>query len=186
MLFSAIASRTLPGRPTARKPDVGKFSLTAYEELAAELKYHPIQLVHQQLLRFMDEQGIDVYDFDPVNAYLTRIARSEGKEWLCRPLRQEDVMQGWNGRDKRGRETGIWSDHGHYNPASTECRPYNKLVPLRALQKVKLIRDKFGERVRFFVSDYAVPNPDPFIFAKIVDIELVPFDVWDEPGFGIS
>ena len=63
---------------------------------------------------------------------------------------------------------------------------------MHALEKVMKIEQKFGDRVKFFVSDYIFPKPDPFIMVRpamenagdATEYHFV-FDVWDEPGFGI-
>lgn len=46
---------------------------------------------------------------------------------------------------------------------------------------------QFMGKLRFYVSDYAVPEPDPFIAVKFscdrTSRDIIIFDVWDEPGF---
>jgi hypothetical protein len=64
-------------------------------------------------------------------------------------------------------------------------------VPLAELHKVKIIRDEFNAdpekpTVGFFVSDYEVSNPDPFIMVKAHGLNPIVFGVWDEPSFGIA
>src|SRR3989344_5481107 len=78
-----------------------------------------------------------------------------------------------------------------YDKKEWRCRPYERLVPFHALEKVAKIETKFGDRVKFFVSDYATPNVDPFIMVRPAacdscdhEYNLI-FDAWDEPGFGV-
>ena len=71
-------------------------------------------------------------------------------------------------------------------------RVNDKLIPLHALEKLKLIENEFGNQVSFYVSDYTSDVPDPFIMVvpkninTNVDVKdyIIIFDMWDEPGFG--
>lgn len=72
--------------------------------------------------------------------------------------------------------------HGSYKD-EWAYRPYNKAVPVKILRWVKKIQEKFGKDVLFFVSDYAVPRPDPFIMVTAPDVSRIIFGVWDEPAF---
>ena len=64
--------------------------------------------------------------------------------------------------------------------------PYDKLVPGHILNDVKTIEQRFAGRVHFFVSDYGVPVPDPFIMVTAYTMKRVVFGAWDEPGFGVT
>lgn len=80
--------------------------------------------------------------------------------------------------------------------APSEQKVYDKLVPLHALKKVKLIEECFKDIVAFFVCDYApaphIQYPDPFLMAIIDNPNLASgegrfvIDFWDEPGFGLD
>lgn len=171
-------------------PEVQK----SYEELAAELGFMPEELVRAQLLAFLRQNGIGVYDYAEVDAYLKDKKEKAKKEfWLWRPLRDTDVIA----RFRWGTNScGHAVENGYYTSKDFACRPYDRLVPRHALEKVIKIQKEFGDRVAFFVSDYADPKPDPFLGVRarspgdsqeIVNnpsVEMLVFDVWDEPGFG--
>jgi hypothetical protein len=63
-------------------------------------------------------------------------------------------------------------------------RPYHHAVPIHVLRQVNKIQDRFGDEVKFFVSDYTDPKPDPFIMVTALDVQQIIFGVWDEPNFG--
>lgn len=170
--------------------------LGTYESIAEELNYKPAQLLQEQLFRFLKENDIQIYDFDAVDRYLAAIAEKEGKVWIWRPLRQQDTPNwgagecgrnnhiGWWGRAPTGHTGQVFAGHGSCRPKDWVYRAYDRAVPAHVLRHVKKIEGKFGERVKFLVSDYAVPKPDPFIAVTAPDVDLIIFDAWDEPGFG--
>jgi hypothetical protein len=162
----------------------------SYEDVAQSLGFMPPQLTRAQLLEFFETEGINVYDYDQVKAWLTKKKiEAKAENWCWRPLREKDIISGY--RWGYNREKGTWND-GFYcsTQKSWECRPYALLVPQHALEKVAKIEGKFGDQVKFFVSDYARPDGDPFIMVRPskcddggAEYNLV-FDAWDEPGFG--
>lgn len=171
-------------KPTAQSVSVGTVQpLGTYEALAKELNFLPAQLLEIQLRRFLAEQQIQVYSYKEVDIYLATIAEKEGKVWIWRPLRGcDEPNYRWNGRRPTGggdleRGHGSYKDEWNY-------RPYDKAVPIHILRKVKKIQDEFDSHVKFFVSDYAAPNPDPFIMVTALGVDRFIFGVWDEPGFG--
>jgi hypothetical protein len=160
----------------------------SYEELAAQLGFKPQQLVKAQLVAFCSEQNIKLYDNDEVWKYLTSKKQGANVErWCWRPLREKDHLEFRWGCNTSGEPTG----DGFYNAKKFECRQYDKLVPMHALEKALLIETKFGDDVRLFVSDWARPDCDPFIAAVCKQPwpdnsgwGQIIFDVWNEPGFG--
>ena len=139
--------------------------------------------------------------------------------WCWRPLRNQDCFRGWNVVSdgcvwkltiRHNRGEGVTYDermlpykltlfdgqvtrHGFYDPANNACRPYDKLVPMRVLDRVREIEEQAEEqfvgKVQFFVSDfhYSSPYSDPFISIRVgydgSQDDILIFDVWDEPGF---
>lgn len=178
--------------PTARVPLrlVEPQKQRSYEEVAQQLGFIPAELTRAQLLEFFEEEGIKVYDYDQVSAWLTKKkVEAKAEHWCWRPLREKDIITGYRWGYNAKKRT--WSD-GFYSSTdkSWECRPYARLVPQHALEKVAKIEAKFGDRVKFFVSDYVHPDVDPFIMVRPTmcndgdaNYRLV-FDAWDEPGFG--
>ena len=178
-------------RPEPQTPEHAVVPIGSYEELAGELGFMPAQLLQEQLLRFLAEQNIPVFDFDRVFDFMTALTKRMAKEqneddlaWFWRPLRKADKTgHRWDGGGDRGYVT--WK-YGFYNDNSNNCRPYHRLVPIHILRHARTIEDRFGEQLKFFVSDIAVVDPDPFIMAWAVDMPPVVFGVWDEPGFGLD
>lgn len=166
----------------------------SYEEVAKALGFAPAELTRAQLIKFFEQEGIKLYDSSQVRAWLTKKkVEAKVEHWCWRALREKDIITGYNWGHSRDKD-GIWGrwEDGFYSSSdkSWQCRPYERLVPLHALEKVAKIEAKFGDRVKFFVSDFASPHADPFIMVRPAmcdsgdhDYQLV-FDVWDEPGFG--
>ena len=162
----------------------------SYEEVAASIGFKPAELTRMQLLEFFEQNGMELYKYYEVIAWLTDKKKQVGEElWCWRPLREKDAIKGyrwgWN------RERSNWND-GFYASNHWNCRPYERLVPKTVIEKVAAIEAKFGDDVKFFVSDFAKPG-DPFIMVRptkcdsgtSAEYHLV-FDGWDEPGFGFK
>lgn len=176
--------------PQARIPEglIEPQKQSSYDEVAEKIGFIPAELTRTQLLEFFRAEGINLYDYDQVNKWLAaKKKEANATHWCWRPLREKDIvsMYGW------GYANGDYTD-GFYYPSQAGCRLYDRLVPLHALEKVEKIKAKFGDRVKFFVSDYASPKPDPFIMVRTTayftgtaaEYFLI-FDAWDEPGFGL-
>lgn len=152
--------------------------LTEYLVTAKEIGFHPPDLVRLQLLDVLREADIAVYGNTEVYAYLDRLAVSSKQNWDWYPLRETD--------EPSPRVEG----HKAPSPLRGTCGDfmevrYTRLVPAAELKKVALIEKKLpGHLLRFFVSDYKVKEPDPFICAWMSGMTPVVFGVWDEPGFG--
>ncbi len=178
--------------PSARVPLrlVESQKQRSYEEVAQSLGFFPAELTRAQLLEFFEDEGIKLYDYDQVCAWMTKKkVEAKAENWCWRALREKDVIEGyrWGWDDETRR-----NNDGFYSSKDWGCRPYERLVPMRALEKVAKIEAKFGDRVKFLVSDYVSPNADPFIMVRpamcdsgtSAEYNLI-FDVWDEPGFGV-
>lgn len=180
--------------PSAKVPErmVEPDKQRSYEEVSRSLGFEPAELTRAQLLEFFEDEGIKLYDYGQVYAWLSNKKKEANVEcWCWRALREKDVIAGY--RWGFNHQTTSWDD-GFYssrNDQGWQCRPYDRLVPLHALEKVAKIEAKFGDRVKFFVSDYARPDVDPFIMVRPAmcdsgtqaEYNLI-FDAWDEPGFG--
>jgi len=173
-----------PKKPVALIPQVGVIPLGAYENLADKLGFMPAQLLEEQLKRFLVEHSIPVYNYAEVDKYLMYKAEQENKHWIWRPFREQDKPKGWHwdGHFADGSREQAWRAYGSYRD-EWEYRPYEKAVPIHILRRVEKIQDRFKDNVLFFVSDYAVPNPDPFIMVTALDVSKIIFGVWDEPAF---
>lgn len=168
-----------PEKPIPVPLTHGVNPLGTYEELAKELGFFPAQLFDEQLLRFLNKENMPIYDYEKVDAYMTALARVAEKNWGWRPLREKDKPKDWGWS---GRLESIKDKYFSYGGYYAAC--YDKAVPIRILRQVKKIQGEFGDRAFFFVSDYSVPVPDPFIMVTTEFAQRIVFGVWDEPGFG--
>jgi len=176
----------IPEEPMLVKPKphlvlVKDNPIEEYEKLADELEYHPAGLVEAKIFRYLKQNNISVFNNKEVYNYLVKKAKEEGhhKYWIWRPLREKDHYpkgRGWSGR---------FDWHGSYWEHRSEYRVYDKLVPANILRQVKDMEDAIPHDIKFFVSDYASINPDPFIMVTNVDIKRIIFNAWDEPDFGM-
>lgn len=178
--------------PTCRTPNriIVPEKQRSYDEVAQQLGFAPAELIRAQLLGFLESEGIKLYDHSQVDAWLAeKKKQAKAANWCWRALRERDVISGHHWGYNR---EAMRNEDGFYNSNEWSCRPYDRLVPIGALEKVAKIEAKFGDQVKFFVSDYASPNADPFIMVRpamhnsgaVAEYNLI-FDAWDEPGFGV-
>lgn len=195
--------------------------LAEYEEVAAVLNFAPPQIAAQkreiqrrELIGFMLDQGMPIYDNKQVHDYMAALAEKDDKAFVWKMLRNPD----WNdlrrtGMPAFGQIEGV-SEMTQDSIAAQRRLMWNsiggmlaggidgKVNTVRTKDHGQLIGGPYGHPVpldilkrgakvkkqfpsaEIYVSDYAVVNPDPFIMAKIADCEHVVFGVWDEPGFG--
>ena len=142
------------------------------------------------MLAFLAKKGIPRFDYNQVDRYLAAIAEKDGKVWIWRPLREKDKL-GWERHGRHSMLPGHHHSRGHGSCRSEwEYRPYQRAIPIRILRQVNEIKAEFGDKIKFLVSDFKEaesPNfrdfPDPFISVVALDMEVIVFGVWDEPGF---
>ncbi len=161
----------------------------SYDEIAKKLGFEPAELIRAQLLAFFKDEGIKLFPYEDVNQWMIKKRKEAGADlWCWRPLRPKDVITEylWGTTDRGKYEDGFY-DKGHW-----ECRPYGRLVPQNILEMVAKIEKVFGDKVKFFVCDYASADPDPFIMVRPAvcddgtdedDPYKLVFGAWDEPGF---
>lgn len=164
----------------------------AYERTCEAIGFEPASLLHARILSFFKANGIRVFNYEDVSAYMVEKAEAEDKIWHWRPLRSVDVVTDWDWGANRlgnfGQHISIdgWKAHDYYSARVKACRTYHREVPLRVLGTVEQIHKEFGDKVNFFVTDYSSPNPDPFIGIIVRDMERIVFDYWDEPDFAVK
>jgi len=146
------------------------FPLDEYEKLADEVGFLPAELLHKQILQFLRDEKMPVYNYQEVMAYLKKAAEHVVREGyttavVWRPLRKRDS----------------W---GQYQE-DFDDRVYDRLVPADVLRDMQTIETRFKDKVRFFVSDYKAVTPDPFILVSDWQMKHIVFGIWDEPGFGV-
>lgn len=161
------------------------FQSKEYQQLTNDLGFIPAELTRDMLLSFFIKEGMPLFDNKSVHKWMVKKRKEVNINiWYWRPLREKDIITDymwgeWTGSD------------GYYRNSHDVCRPYEQLIPANVLQKVKKIENTFKDQVKFFVSDIAIPMPDPFIMVRPAkrnsgndqDYMLI-FDAWDEPGYG--
>lgn len=165
---------------------IGDTEFKAYKRTCETIGFEPVALIEAEILAFMAERKIKRYDNAKVGAFLTAKAKqlSEYHYWQWVPLREKDKgapaptvasENGWV-------PSIVWNNGVSVGPSDAT---YQKAIPLRVLARVEQFIQKFGDKVRFMVSDYAERRPDPFIavMPKAGGAEAIIFDVWDEPDF---
>jgi hypothetical protein len=161
--------------------------LASYDSIADGIGFAPAQLVAERIKAFLAASEWAVFPSEQVKPYLTAMARSAGLQgWCWRPLRAKDVVKEY----QWGLRGDNDSPQGYYRSSRWDCRPYGRLVPSHVLMRVGMIEAEFGDSVKFFVSDLARPDLDPFIMVRPTacddggyQADFI-FDMWDEPGFG--
>lgn len=165
--------------------------LTEYEEVAKVLGFEPpqirankIEMKRREMIEFLLDKGYPMYGNDAVHRYMTKLAERDGKVFVwarlgnARPLSPYEEMRREIARDYSN--TVQKEEHGQI-----VHRGYHRPVPIEMLKRATEIKKRFGDEAEFYVSDYAVVVPDPFIMVKRGECEHIVFGVWDEPTFGL-
>jgi len=166
-------------KPKPIKIELPKMPPKEFEKLYSSINYKVPGLTNSSRLRnFLIEQQIPIYNEKEVHDYMAKLARKKRKIYVWKPLR--DI-------DKENRfQWGEVFEHGQYKWFDDkQYGVYPHPVPIHILNDVKIIHDKFGNEAKFFVTDYAVKMPDPFILVTLDGIDRIIFGAWDEPGFGV-
>lgn len=161
--------------------------LTEYEQIADGLNFHPSELFERRVRNFLIEEDIPIYAYRDVFDYMARLCRKVQKGWEWAPLEHDHLtaMALISSDLTTGQRFDTDADPNKLRGGGFRVTAYSRLVPVEHLKNAKRIRDKFGGKVQFYVSDFAVPNPDPFICVHWLGLaEPIVFGVWDEPGFG--
>jgi hypothetical protein len=193
---AAMASTTVQAleRPTPRKivpearvaqPLMERDELAQYEAQAKKIGYQcdPGVLLCERLKLFLAEKGILTYDVQQVHDYMNRLVQQERKmqrqpdlTWVWRPLREQDVKSGCR-YQLRGRDSNLLTVVG-----AVAQRPYRQVIPASVLHTATKIAEAFPD-VHFFVTDYAVLRPDPFLAVAVPNQPFLIVEFWNEPGF---
>lgn len=163
--------------------------ISAYEAVAAVLNFRPPEIeahkrevARRELIEFILDKGYPIYSNKQVHDFMAKLAETDKKVFCWARLRQPSAAE----REQYVR----WASQGYFHSVRTAEHgqlvdsPYGKRVPLDMLKRAAEIKGRFGAEVEFYVSDYAVVDPDPFIMVKRGDCEHIVFGVWDEPGWG--
>lgn len=128
-----------------------------------------------EFLRFLQKHEIVIYPYDQVWDFMNeKVTELTNKlSWWRRK---------WHG------EKFVWrlapatlKDCGEYGHSDL----YDKPIPVHAVEKMALIRERFHDRVKFYVTDYDIKRPDPFLIV-IFQRQKFAVDKWDEPDFKLK
>lgn len=167
--------------PVAAKPELvlAGDALREYNRVAKAIGWKPGALLEQNVRNFLAENGLCVFPYEKVEAYLdSKFGKFRGitvdSTWVWRPLRENDF----------GLERHAWV--ARRNGSIIEKGPYyHGPIPPPVMATVEKIAQAFPE-VKFFVSD--VPEPedrfgDPFLALCGLGMKLLPVERWEEPSF---
>lgn len=167
--------RELLGLPTAtlRRPlptlDVAKGQPREHRDLCRELgiKVNGLGGDTEERVR---KHNMPVYDNNEVHAYMMKI----------KPRKK---IYYWARLTSFGFERGTFDYSRPSENGGFYYQEYDRPVPIHILKRVKILQREF-RNCTFFVTDYDVPQPDPFICVKAEGVDQrVIFGMWDEPGF---
>lgn len=170
-------------RATVPDPEAKAVSLVElpdadYLKLCRELGIEVAEVREAKLRSFLADNFIECYDGGEVDAYLKRKAIEETGtpygRWYWRPLRQRDGAL-------RARRIGYTASLANVGSANTNL-PYDKPVPYPVLLTVKKLA-AFDDTLEFYVSDYEVKRPDPFLMVTGKGLPEFIIERWDEPSY---
>lgn len=163
--LTRVPSRPVPVLPTVRE----KLSSELMKEYDSLSRKHGLKdLLHNRtadIADFLVEKGVELYDYGHVVKFMTALARRAGKNLVWASLR----------------------DRHDYSAIDTGGL-YSRPVPIEVLRNVDMLSTKFGaENLIFAVTDFEVPDPDPFIRVswRGSDDHII-FGMWDEPGYTLA
>ena len=171
---------SVPTAVTLPEPSLGEMEREEYTNVAEEIGFTSPALVSDKIRAYLRTHGGRVYDLEQVEGFLAQHApKREGYySSICwTALRYED----YENKDKLDLNR-MYGDCCVYLNGGGYRRP----VPLPALYLVRDIEQNVGKaEASFFVSDYLVAKPDPFLAVaprqNITDLTVI-FH-WDEPNF---
>lgn len=159
-----------------------------YATLARSLGLEVPQLLQAELEAFLAEEGLTVYPIASVVAYMNNLMRKLNEtdpiafgalggawSWHWKPLGASSAMV--RAADDDDQELATDCDI----PFRSER--YAKAIPYPVLLVIQRIRERFGDRVGVFISDYDQKDPDPFLMVSAPGLPAYVIERWDEPAF---
>ena len=132
-----------------------------YRKLAKKLG---IAVVAETVTTTLDEvlraEGIDIYAMADVSAYMEKVT-PKGRIYVWKACRQLDKQRS----ERHITLDGSSSHHGQFSDGV-----YSRPIPypvLLTIDRIEEVTKKYRIQPAFFVSDYAVPAPDPFLMVTI-------------------
>jgi hypothetical protein len=178
-----MRSAKLPGATLIQvkqsKHEVPKTVLASqsYMKLAKSINLKSPAIDYAEVGEILADHGFLVYDYDKVDSFLYHAALKQGTNvrWVWKPMRDVDL------KNAGGASWQTWDGMGRISGSV-----YTKAIPERVLEKVACLLDEMKDAV-FFVSDYEVVHPDPFLAVSTPKMleghKIFIVDQWDEPGF---
>lgn len=170
---------TLAQVKMSRKPvPAAVLATSSYMKLAKSINLKSPAVDYSQMGEILADHGFQVYDFAKVDNYLYHEALKQGTQmrWVWKPMREED--------GKALAESGAWGTSTEMGRMASSV--YAHAIPERVLEKVECLLTEMPDAI-FFVSDYEVVKPDPFLAVStrrmLQDHKIFIVDQWDEPGF---
>ncbi len=170
-------------KPSLHLVKTNSDQISSYIKLSKEMNFRPVQLTIMLILEILYKENITVYNYDEVDKYLRMKIKEDSIDghWVWKPLRSKDYNLKLSWPSKEG--------YDHYHGVYYEgIGMYQKLVPYEILETVKKIESKMVSseihNIGFYVSDYHIPKPDPFIALMGAGFDRpIIFGEWDEPDF---
>lgn len=188
----------IPTPEPVRVEDPNVFDLAEYKALVAELGVNDSAVRNAELRQFFADEGITVYPYEKVTAFMDAKLEREKKaasnpnlDWRWKPLMvgapTVSKVPGipavnWsllNVDSIRSLVFGVDAPRADIPTFKT----YARAIPHAVLLTVKKLRDRFNGQVNFYASDYEVRNPDPFLMVTGPGLDYYVIERWDEPGF---
>lgn len=186
--MAAVATLAPPAKEEVQTEDP-EF-LAEYKALVAELGVNDSAVRNAEFRQFLSDECISVYDYGRVSEFLDKKLKAERKasdeetlQWVWKPIIKprrptEDEAErllsaSWFSRIF---VAGSMGD-------GLSSLIYERPIPHAVLLTVKKIRDKFGDKVQFYASDYELPRPDPFLMVTGPGLDRYVIERWDEPTF---
>lgn len=150
-----------------------------YLKVAKSVGLDSAAIQESNLLQALKDREVKVYDFDKVDQYLYRKALKQGANmrWVWKPMRTADMKAVENSSTRYQDIAGM----GFVHPVE-----YTHPIPERVLDLAGCLLDDVKDSI-FFVSDYSVIHPDPFLAVttpKLLEAHKVYIvAAWDEPTF---
>jgi len=182
-----------------RKSSINEAALVNYVALAEELGLKNRALDEVRIKQILAAEDILIYPEPQVADFLRAHAKKElgpNGTWVWKPLFEEkrdaEVNRSRNVlmQQQAGFTPTVWLVSGG-PPTSAmyegerKLSVYEKPVPMSALLLVKKIRALIPT-ADFYVSDYAVLNPDPFLMFTVNGGPVYIVAHWDEPEFDLT
>ncbi len=201
----ALLEQQDPTPPTPEEvtvEDGSMFDLAEYKKIVAELGVDDSAVRNQEFRQFLHDEGITVYPYEKVTSFLDEKIKRERKahkvetlNWLWKPALPNTP---YIAKDPNSPVAGNFSSimSFQFDWISANITPqtshvsgerksdiYSKAIPYAVLLSIKKLKDKFLDKVNFYVSDYEVRDPDPFLLVTGPGLDYYVIERWDEPSF---